>query len=151
MQLLLEYGADPNCKGPFPENVETPITIACRDLRWDTARELLKHGADVNAGSDSGMTPLLLAAFHNNPEMADTLLYQGARTDVQERGNGWSPLMYAVFNGNLPMVRSLLKAHANPNLKSNTGAGYETPLAYARRNYRGAAAISLLEQAGARR
>jgi uncharacterized protein len=151
VELLLDYRADPNCKQPFDEHPETPLTIACGDLKWETARTLIDRGADVNVAGYLGFTPLLLAAFHNNAEMVDFLLHHGAQPDVREGGNHWSPVMYAIAYRNTLMLQSLLQAHADPNLKSNTGLSYEqTPLAYARRLSARAQTIHLLKRAGAK-
>ena len=44
----------------------------------DIADELLGHGADVNAKSAAGVTPLMVAAGHNNAPMIGLLLSKGA-------------------------------------------------------------------------
>ena len=44
----------------------------------DIAKELIEHGADVNAKSASGITPLMVAAGNNNAPMIGFLLSKGA-------------------------------------------------------------------------
>ena len=44
----------------------------------------LLEGADVNAQNKLGLTPLMQAASHNNPELVHYLLEQGADPAVQD-------------------------------------------------------------------
>ncbi len=52
----------------------------------ETVKALLAHGADVKLATTQGMTPLLIAAKHNSPEMVELLLDAGsdptARSDI---------------------------------------------------------------------
>ncbi len=49
----------------------------------DIARDLIAHGADVNAKSASGVTPLMVAAGHNNGPMIGLLLAKGAKATTK--------------------------------------------------------------------
>lgn len=55
MQLLLDYGADPNARN---ESNEVPLGYACCYEQWDAAELLIKRGADVNGIEEEGMTHL---------------------------------------------------------------------------------------------
>ncbi len=49
----------------------------------EIAQELIDKGADVNAKSASGVTPLMIAAGHNNAPMIGLLLSKGAQPDAK--------------------------------------------------------------------
>jgi len=85
VRILLELGAPVD----DPAEVEaigfaTPLTLAARasHRNVETARALLEHGADPNARSSLGMTPLLAAAINGAAEMAELLLSRGAALDL---------------------------------------------------------------------
>jgi quinoprotein dehydrogenase-associated probable ABC transporter substrate-binding protein len=49
----------------------------------DIARELVKHGADVNAATTEGVTALMIAAARDNAPMIGLLLQSGAKPDLK--------------------------------------------------------------------
>src|SRR5581483_833016 len=55
--------------------------VADAEQRGDSAavRDLLRHGADVNAAQGDGMTALHWAAMHDDAAQAKMLVYAGAR------------------------------------------------------------------------
>ena len=75
----------------------TPLMIAASDSQpvsaaakltqgsnaIDVARELLAKGANVNAASTEGVTPLMIAAARDNAPMVGLLLQAGAKADVR--------------------------------------------------------------------
>ena len=62
----------------------TPLGLAVRKGRLEAARTLLELGADVNASSASGHTPILLAVFFDvRPEIARLLIDSGADLEVR--------------------------------------------------------------------
>lgn len=78
---LLRSGADPNDQHPYREDSFTPLKELAyhRGGDVDVARELIKHGADVNPlGEES---PLQLAVQNGNFRLAQLLLDNGARID----------------------------------------------------------------------
>ena len=54
----------------------------------------IKHGANVYATNNIGMTPLMWAASNINPEVITTLLKAGAELNAKDK-YGWTPLAYA--------------------------------------------------------
>jgi ankyrin repeat protein len=85
------------------------------DAAWDgdTARvkELLRKGANVNAKSAGGSTPLHYAAFWGYVDVAKLLLDHGA--DVNARDDrGWTPLHFAAAEGRAGVARLLLERGA---------------------------------------
>ncbi len=108
-------------------------------------RTLVARGADVNASTADGATPLHWAAHWDNAAAVQLLLGKGAKADVSN-ALGITPMMLACQNGNGAVVEDLLKAGANPNAASATG---ETTLMMASRAG-SAAAVRLLIRAGAK-
>lgn len=90
---------------PFDEELpdggnETPLHVAARSLNHLVARKLLERGAEVNAATDGGYTPLHYAVFDIRDadalagvEMVDLLLKSGAdvnavTADVEPQEDG---------------------------------------------------------------
>ncbi|HXS32105.1 MAG TPA: ankyrin repeat domain-containing protein, partial [Steroidobacteraceae bacterium] len=74
----------------------------------DGARKLLQAGADANALTERGISPLSLAIANGNTAMVDLLLKAGANASQQEP-SGETLLMRACETGVLPVVQLLLK------------------------------------------
>ena len=105
--------------------VDTPVADATRDGDIETVRSLLKQGVDVNAAEGDGMTALHWAAFTDNVEIAEMLIYAGANVEAGTRLNAIKPLFMAAQNGSRPLVETLLAGGADPNATMSTGT---TPL-----------------------
>ena len=102
----------------------TPLLFSAlrREPRFVPA--LLEHGADANARTYDGDTPLHLAVQYNEATAATAILERGADPNVKDR-NGRTPLYHAAFNDDgleLQTLTVLLKHGANPNVKDDTGA-----------------------------
>ena len=81
VEFLLSKGTQPNKRGHdgrFPLVCAfQPAVIAISD-QVKSIRLLVEYGADVNACTDSGITPLMNAAWFGNREAAEELLRLGA-------------------------------------------------------------------------
>lgn len=77
------------------------------------AREALQGGAAINAGNESGETPLLIAVQNNRLEVFKLLLERGANINAQAR-NMDSPWLLAGARGRTAMLE--LMAPLNPDL-----------------------------------
>jgi hypothetical protein len=63
----------------------TALTIACELKQFDVAKYLIKVGANVNVALDTTkLTPLHMAASHQNLEMCELLLMYGANHKVKD-------------------------------------------------------------------
>ena len=76
----------------------------------------LDSGGNPNELSDGGDTPLLLAAFHNKPEIVKQLLAAGANVN-QLNKEGDTPLIIATAYGYDEVVNELINGGANVNAK----------------------------------
>ena len=86
-----------------------------RDMSlWKRRRE--EVNCLLNTEDYRNVTPLWLAARHNDVELAKLLLQYGADPNIQCGGVQMSPLHMATYCHNVEMVRALLEGGANPNL-----------------------------------
>jgi ankyrin repeat protein len=76
---------------------------------------LLKHGANVNAKSKYGDTPLSRAANRRELDVAKLLLRYKADVDAED-DDAWTPLDKAVIHCDQQMAALLLANKADPNL-----------------------------------
>lgn len=86
----------------------------------EQAKQLLKSDPKLaNAKNADGYTPLILACYRGNNEVAKNLLENGANIDAVS-GMG-TALMASVVKGNEEMVKYLIERKANPNLADANG------------------------------
>ena len=101
-------------------------------LHWAAAnpakvRLLLDAGADVNAASQIGRTPLIVAASANgSAEAVQLLLAKGAKVNVAD-DVGITPIAAAAIVDDGDVVKLLLDNGADVNLQATTGQA-ATPL-----------------------
>ncbi|XP_044587713.1 alpha-latroinsectotoxin-Lt1a-like [Cotesia glomerata] len=66
-EFLISQGADVHVRiGNDEENSDSPIGIASLANNVKMLKLLIKHGADINAGDDNGLTPLMKATIEND-------------------------------------------------------------------------------------
>ncbi|XP_062899669.1 ankyrin-2-like isoform X1 [Mobula hypostoma] len=126
------------------------LHIAARKDDTKSAALLLQndHNADVqskmmvNRTTESGFTPLHIAAHYGNVNVATLLLNRGAAVDFTAR-NGITPLHVASKRGNTNMVKLLLDRGAQIDAKTRDGL---TPLHCAARSGHDGAVEILLER-----
>jgi ankyrin repeat protein len=83
---------------------------------------MIKAGADVNAKSDEGVTPLQRAAMYGDPRIINAFIQAGADVDAKDSVGGTTPLMIAAGENFTPeMVITLLKLGADPKAKDRKG------------------------------
>ncbi|XP_065062546.1 serine/threonine-protein phosphatase 6 regulatory ankyrin repeat subunit A-like isoform X2 [Rhopilema esculentum] len=107
VQVVLGFGADVNCRGG--QNREAPLHLAAR-LQKDArhvSEMLLKSGANVNAATEQGVTPLHIAIEHKNYDLVKMLLDENADA-LWTAKNGEIALHIAVRTCNLAITLALI-------------------------------------------
>ena len=97
----------------------TPLLFAARVGDVESARVLLKAGADANDTQPDGVSALVLAAHSGNGNVGALLLEHGA--DPNAFGSGYGALHAAILRSDLNLVRALLARGADPNARITKG------------------------------
>ncbi|XP_046390035.1 kinase D-interacting substrate of 220 kDa B isoform X2 [Ischnura elegans] len=114
------------------ENNTTPLMVAVTKGKLTFVRELLNHGADVNAEDGDNWSALICAAKEGHTDIVAMLLDQGATLEHRDMG-GWTALMWACYKGRTETAHLLLEkgadvaAHGNyhiPSLLWAAGRGH---------------------------
>lgn len=109
VEVLLSHHADPNVKGP---GGTTALMWAVPDLA--KVRNLLDHGAVVNAKSETERTALLVAAsYPGTVSVLQLLLNRGADLRAHDRG-GATALSLAARSADVDVVRFLVERGLDP-------------------------------------
>ena len=94
------------------DNIITDLALmdAVReDAGLGRVEELLHRGADINAVSVTGKTPLILASERGQSRMVDWLLSHGADYNISDV-DGRNPFFHAADNGHLGVLQQLRHA-----------------------------------------
>ncbi|KAL3114403.1 hypothetical protein niasHT_017267 [Heterodera trifolii] len=124
VDLLLEKGADPNepiigILNDQSTNM-TLLFIAVINAHLPACRLLVSRGANIDLGTDFGITPLMSACNKSLMEIATFLVENGADVNLQD-GDGETALMNTCYRGNVDIVRFLLSHGANVEQSDNDG------------------------------
>jgi uncharacterized protein len=102
-----------------------PLHEAARDGDLETVRALIDQGAVIEAQSERGETPLILAILAGQGEVVEFLLEKGAAVDGRNAG-GFTPLHAAAYVGD-PVMAELFIDHGADIDDAQNKAGV-TPL-----------------------
>lgn len=103
LALLLSFSASyalPSSETPVEEIKLSSISNVnsfCKLIQmgdYDAVRALIQQGEDVNKKS-TGLTPLMFAARHNQPEIAQLLIENGAKLNSRSEKDGMTALEMA--------------------------------------------------------
>ena len=103
----------------MPQGGFTPVLFAARLGDIESARLLLKAGANVNDKAADGISALVLAAHSGHTPLVAFLLDRGA--DVNAADVGYTALHAAVLRGDMDMIKTLLARGADPNARLTKG------------------------------
>jgi ankyrin len=119
VRALLSGGANPNTKQASTGH--SALMWALSERQSAVVGELAKHGADVNAGSKTGFTPLMFAAQQGDVDSARILLRAGAKPKEAQPKTGLTALMVASAMVQTEVVDELLENGADPNAVDANG------------------------------
>jgi len=164
VELLVENGADvrlPGMQKSTPLHnaaagsqssggrtfVKDGKRVAAGDEHVAIARFLLDKGAEVDAVSEHGATPLIGAAVSGNVDMVSLLLDRGANVNANGGYDGTTALHQAAARDDLAVAELLIERGADVNAPNARG---ETPLRYAHSGDHGDSSVAqLLKKHGA--
>ncbi|MDD3260181.1 MAG: ankyrin repeat domain-containing protein, partial [Smithellaceae bacterium] len=94
--LLLDNGANINLLSAA--NGRTPLYVAAASKNIHAVKYLVSRGAKTEIPDKAGYTPMTAAVILADPDMVQTLVEVGARTDVRSSANNLTPLVMAATN-----------------------------------------------------
>jgi ankyrin repeat protein len=98
VNLLLDYGANPNLKTEWRVGWETPLMIACINNYYEVAKLLLDYGADPTEKNNQNLPCLHLAAMNGCMEICLLLVNRGCDVTMRD-GYGNNASYWAKRNG----------------------------------------------------
>lgn len=122
--LVEECNADIEQRGVYEVHEDrskhqvTPLWCAAVANKLEVVKTLVKHGAQVNATSDTQSTPVRSACFMSNIEVVKYLVENGA--DIHKPNvNGGTCLINSVQS--VDLCKFLIEKGADPNAQDNSG------------------------------
>ncbi|MFN3191114.1 MAG: ankyrin repeat domain-containing protein [Aureliella sp.] len=79
LRFMLDHGADPNTRDHRYGSGTTPLHCAARHDRLNAATILLEFGANVNARTEDGITPLDMTKYSRKQKVAQLLMSNGGK------------------------------------------------------------------------
>lgn len=114
-EFFLELISHPSCDITIGDKRHlTPLHYAVFHGQTRIAQRLLEDGANIDAKSITGITPLYLAVENNDHEMVCMLMYYNADVNIEcEKNNSWSrditsPILHSIDREFFDITRLLL-------------------------------------------
>jgi len=106
------------------EALQGLFTLAASNGELERVKRLLegktREYIDLDGVDAEGTPPLVYASCFGHDQVADALIGEGAKVDVQDK-NRWTPLMWAMTNRHKDIVKLLLDSGASTDVKSSAG------------------------------
>jgi hypothetical protein len=101
------------------EEKDTSLINACKktDANLGKVQRLVGLGANINAVTPSGRTPLMAATTYGNINIVRFLLENGAGVNIKDTHKGWTALMFSIglVNEEFEIARLLIENGADVN------------------------------------
>ena len=137
IRKMVAEGADPN--SDKIRGNRTPLWIAAKYKRYNSAKALLEVGANPNRAQGKGVTPLMVASSNGSYQMVLVMLKHGGNPN-QPTDEGSNALHYAAARGHAQVLTLLLANKGDRNAVNGAG---RTPLDIARDNGHAEAVLAL--------
>jgi ankyrin repeat protein len=98
--------------GVYAQNLNEELIVATRKSNVEAVKSLLAKGADVNAKTEYGATPLFFACDRGNVEVVKLLLDAGADVNITDRFYKSPPVFWAVMKDHGEIARLLIEKGA---------------------------------------
>ncbi len=95
-----------------------PLILASQQGRNDVVRFLIEQNAAPDVIDQYGNNALWAACYADNSDCIDALIHAGIDIDHQNSASGATVLIFAASSGREQVVEQLLKAGADPELKT---------------------------------
>jgi hypothetical protein len=97
------------------QNLNDELIVAARKSNVEAVKTLLAKGADVNAKTEYGATPLFFACDRGHAEIVKILLEHGADANIRDKFYNSTPILWAVQRDHAAVVKLLVEK--NPQSK----------------------------------
>lgn len=104
----------------FTKDGCNPLIAACVYNNIDLTERLIRHGANVHAGSHLGISVLAAACFSKNSDMVDLIIKNGANIDQPLKDNKSLLTLLAENSGDVEAMQLLIDRGAVINTKGLT-------------------------------
>jgi Ankyrin repeats (many copies) len=98
--------------GIHAQTINDELILAARKSNVEAVKTLLAKGADVNAKTEYGATPLFFACDRGNVEVVQLLLDAGAEINIMDKFYNSPPVSWAVIKDHGAIVKLLLEKGA---------------------------------------
>ncbi len=105
----------------YAKDINSDLSSAAEKGDTATVQALLDKGADVNAKSIEGTTPLMKAAREGHMETVQALINKGADVNIKNECCDDTALLWAAGKGHTKIVKALLDKGADINAKNFGG------------------------------
>jgi ankyrin repeat protein len=124
--IIRDYPEQVSSRNPGNEDKgSSPLYVAAVYDQKEVAAFLLAQGADANARTDGGQTPIFIAKYHDGKTDIPAMLFAAKAEVTLGDSDGETPLQWAARGNSKEKAEFLLAAHADVNARDKYGS---TPL-----------------------